>query len=696
MKGKRLTLLLALACAILMLCSFTAHAEEQAAESEWTVLFYMCGSDLESKYSYATKNLEDIARCVYPAAEVNDVLDEYMSMIDGEQALHDKHVNVLIETGGCMQWHAKESLGMNVSTKSLQRWRYEGFLNDDRPDGFSIEMTLPLQSMAKPQTLTDFIRWGAKKYPAKKYALVLWDHGGGSKTGLFIDELFGGDVMYLDELGAALRDSGVHMEAVLFDACLMAGLETAYAISDSAEWMIASEEEVAGKGSAVGDWLQQLFIAPEFDGEWLGRWICDTAQIKYANEDEKQSLDLLTWSVIDLDKIPRLVEFMDAGYESIGKVYAEHPKLMSEIAKEMLSIEHYGTDEGDERMWDVSGLLYSPMMRSLIPPETYKLMLEAMREAVVYTVRGPGRSAARGLSYCYAVNFNNKELDGYARNCPMPHYLAFLDAISPWSAPDWVYETAEHLPEMDTLEAYSVTATKLILEDNTPALTFDKDNLLGAGSVHFNVRASSEWPDELISYGTLPAYYDAEIGENGAYHAVEPWYWPALEKQFVASYVVDLVQPGEKQYLGSIPIQIESKKWYLRYGFFLEDQRYVVYGFWTGYDADTGLFDRNVKSLSEMVGQEYALVYALHTDDIDHPAEYILGEPQTILRNMHIEDRPLPSGTYYIQYVVYDMFMRPMPLEWVQIEWDGEKATLSDPDGWQGDEQLKVPESYWG
>ena len=695
MNGKRLMFLLALLCATLTLCFFTAHAEGQTVESEWTVLFYMCGSDLESKYSYATKNLEDIVSCVYPTTAVNDVLEEYMPLIDGKQAFHDEHVNVLIETGGCKAWHAEESLGMKISTKFLQRWRYEGYLNDDQPDGFSLKMTLPLQSMARPQTLADFIRWGAKNYPAKKYALVLWDHGSGSKTGLFIDELFDGDVMYLDELGAALRDSGVHLEAVVFDACLMAGLETAYAISDSAEWMIASEEQVAGKGSAVRNWLQQLFIAPTFNGEWLGRWICDMTQIKYANEDEKQSLDLLTWSVIDLDKIPKLVEFMDTGYESIGKVYAENPKLMSEIAKSMLSIEHYGTDDGNEKMWDVAGLLYSPMISALIPSETYKMFLEAMRDAVVYDVRGPGRSAARGLSYCYAVNFTAKELDGYARNCPMPHYLAFLDAITPWIAPDWVYEKAERLPEMNTLEAYDVTATKLILEDNTPALAFDKDNYLGAGSVHFNVRASSEWPGEFISYGTHPAYFDVEIGENGAYHAVEPWFWPALEGQFVASYVVDLVQPGAKQYLGSIPVQIESKKWYLRYGYFLEDRRYAVYGLWNGYDSDSGLFDRNVKSLSEMVGQEYALVYALHTDDLDHPAEYVLGEPQMILRNMHVENRPVQPGTYYFQYVVYDMFMRPMPLEWVQIEWDGEKATLSDPEGWKGEKKLKVPDNYW-
>ena len=67
---------------------------------------------------------------------------------------------------------------------------------------------LPLKSMGDPEQLSDFIRWTAKNYPAKKYALVLWDHGGGAKTGLFIDELFSGDVLYLYELKQALADGG--------------------------------------------------------------------------------------------------------------------------------------------------------------------------------------------------------------------------------------------------------------------------------------------------------------------------------------------------------------------------------------------------------------------------------------------------------------------------------------------------------
>ncbi len=71
-------------------------------------------------------------------------------------------------------------------------------------------------------------------------------------------------------------------------------------------------------------------------------------------------------------------------------------------------------------------------------------MLDALADAGVYCVRGNGRTAALRLSFCYAPDFNNSELDIFALNCLSPHYLAFLDALSPTrTAPVWVYAIAE-------------------------------------------------------------------------------------------------------------------------------------------------------------------------------------------------------------------------------------------------------------
>ena len=64
---------------------------------------------------------------------------------------------------------------------------------------------------------------------------------------------------------------------MLFDACLMANIETAYGFKDCANWMIASEEVVTGAGTAIRFWLSELCNRPEIEGEtWEGtvslRW----------------------------------------------------------------------------------------------------------------------------------------------------------------------------------------------------------------------------------------------------------------------------------------------------------------------------------------------------------------------------------------------------------------------------------------
>ena len=91
-KMKRTMAVLIVLVAILNL--FAACAEEAAQEPsrEWNVLIYMCGTDLESQYSAASRNLAEIA-----TTTSND------------------NVNKLIETGGAKEWHSQDLLGIQVA-----------------------------------------------------------------------------------------------------------------------------------------------------------------------------------------------------------------------------------------------------------------------------------------------------------------------------------------------------------------------------------------------------------------------------------------------------------------------------------------------------------------------------------------------------------------------------------------------------
>ena len=677
--------LISLLC-IVLLQAVPALAEESA---EWTVMFYLCGSDLESRHGLASGNLEEILEC-YPYSALGSVFAEYPENASIEERLAGMRVNVVVETGGSKAWHAAE-LGMEVDPSALQRWRYKPMetINPEGTNTFALEETLPLQSMADPKTLSDFIRWAAEKHPARKYALVLWDHGGGSKTGIFIDELFAGDVMYLDELHDAFQGGGVNFEAVLFDACMMANLETAYAIKDNAKWMIASEEVVAGKGTAMGRWLQQLYYAPQWDGARLGHWICDMTHTKYANEADAQSQSLLTWSVINLSEIDHLAAVFDRFFALCCDAYVNDSYRMRVLADLMRQAEEFGV--GSDNMHDLSDLLYVEWLSQYIGMDLYWEMMDALMNAVEYAVQGAGRSKALGISFCYALELSSDELDVYARNCFSPHYLALVDAIIPaWTAPEWVYEQVELLPDIRELKNYQVTVEKKIAPDGTPGV-FTSDGVFNVLGYFMNLYRVEEKTGNTLRYGTIVGSLvnDPET-EDYMFCPKEPCLWLSMEGVYCDAELVsyDLFD----NYLFNIPIQIGTEQSILRCGYESKIDDYVVYGIWEGYDADTGVFGRNVQSLAQLAGQEFRLLYPIDGAERNGKTLYEASEPMTLYRSLRVTKEPLPQGPIYIEFWVRDMFMRPLTIGKVEMYWDGQTLTLAPGETWEGTTLLTAPE----
>lgn len=692
---------LALLAAALMgwlVCAGPAIAESAAGEEDraaWTVMFYFCGSDLESRYGFATGNLMEISHCQYCYSFSEPSEGEWHGFGDIVDMYIPDEVNVLIETGGSASWSIDKSI-MNVDPKRLQRWQYKyNLLGEDyglsaeSTDGFRLLETLPLASMAEPGTLSDFIRWGAQTCPAEKYVLVLWDHGGGSKTGLFVDELFNGDIMYLNELGGALKDGGVHFEAVLMDACMMANVEAAWAIRESADWLIASEETVGGQGTAVGDWLQELIYNPSVDGRILGRNICDMTQIKYARLDNLQARQLMTWSVIDLSKIEEVVRQFDRFFKWVDGSFESNPSLIWQYAAEISRAEEYG--DGNAGMRDLSHIFFSETSFIFLNYELRRDMQKALSDAVVYVVRGSGRSAARGLSFCWATDFSADELDIYARNCPSPHYLALLDAVCDWKAPDEVFETAPRLKEISSLENYHILVEKRMGKDGLPWIYIDYDHFDNTGNVYYTLYQVNEATGQLKCLGrTFCLERSDESGESGMlYSANDPMHWPAIDGVPCSMNMIQFIYE-QNTYIYNIPIQIGRTRAMLRcgrqFGKDTEDtyiNTYQIYGVWDGYDEDLGIPARNVRSLSQLAGQDYQLLYPVWTED-DVPNRYAASKALTMYRALDIAEMTLPAGTYLMRYEVEDMFGRPHPTEFIEMRWDGKTITYPEDFAWEG------------
>lgn len=679
-------ILAGLACPALFPCAAESAPAASADEdiAEWTVLLYFCGSDLESKYAYASLNLKEIQEVQYSY--------DYLPLFSKENTppaamLKDiERVNILLETGGARKWHT-EGLDMEMDTHAIQRWQLSFWPDDEGGEafhGFELLETIPRQSMADPGTLTDFIRWGVETAPAKKYCLVLWDHGDGA-YGMFIDELFDGDEMYIYELDQALDDCGVTFETIVIDACLMANIETAWALRDNAKWLVASEETVPGKGTAFQDWLQALIHHPTMDGEWLGRCVCDMTAVKYANEADNMAKSLMTWSVIDLSKIDKLISACGNLFRLVGNALKQSPGLANLCTKYICKAEEYGS--GLQNMRDLGSLIYFPQLSNYIQTDYLDQVMNALQETVVYISRGSGRSEARGLSFCYPADFTADELNIYARNFPEPYYLSYLDAITEWTAPDWVYEQVNRVPEIDDIDAFRVVIEKKMTSSGMPALCFKGTNT-NLDDLYFRLYKLNEGTGEIERLGITDCGIEFSEDFEMLLRPSDPMHWPAIDGEICC---IDLVQSDDKFRLYNIPIQINSENAILRCGRKIdgETSEYEVYGIWNGYDDNSTLMSRSVEELAMVAGRKYRLLYPVEGKEKDDPTSYANGPELKMYRQLDVGEVTLPAGIYYIQYELRDMFMRTMRLEMIEIHWDGETMTFPEGFTWEGSVEPK-------
>lgn len=235
-------------------------------KDEVTVMVYMIGTDLESGYGAASKDLYEMY---------------YAGIKD--------NINIVVETGGCKNWQ------LDISNNYIERYTVNS-------EGLHpLQTKIKSEAMTNPNVLSDFIRYASNNFPANRYMLILWDHGGGSVTGYGYDEKYPyAESMSPALISEALRNGGVKFDIVGFDACLMANLETAIAVEPYADYLIGSEETEPGGGWYYTNWLKQLDSNTSIKTVELGKYIIDD-YIDQSLSDNRNAQ--LTESIIDLAEL---------------------------------------------------------------------------------------------------------------------------------------------------------------------------------------------------------------------------------------------------------------------------------------------------------------------------------------------------------------------------------------------------------
>lgn len=182
--------------------------------------------------------------------------------------------------------------------------------------------------MGKAETLEAFIRWSKQNHPARHYALVLWSHGDGWKVrrdvggivskGALADDS-SGSFMSVQDIAGAIKNSGIKLELLNFDACLMAMYEVAHAFSGLADYLVASEEVEPSQGDDYTALLTGLQTDPAMSAESLGKLITRSYREYYLNDAGFRD-DAVTKSLVKLSAIPSL----QTAIEALGKYASDN------------------------------------------------------------------------------------------------------------------------------------------------------------------------------------------------------------------------------------------------------------------------------------------------------------------------------------------------------------------------------------
>ena len=406
-------------CAVLMIVALFLVSGSDADAKQHTIMIYMNGSDLESEIGAATTDLVEIL----------------------ESGLKSKRANVVIFTGGTYRWQNDV-----IPAYECALWHVE--------DGELFEIKrLGQLSMGDPDTLADFITFGMENFPAKKYGLILWDHGGGAIAGFGHDEIFleyDGGNLTLPEMDYAFRKAGLSgqkLEWLGFDSCLMATVEMALISSQYAKYLVASEDLEPGDGWDY-KFLSILNRFPRADGYVIGKEIVDTFMDFYGPD----SYEILTLSVVDLNRVYPVMDAMGQLMEQCsGKIMGVKGagSLKGTGSLEGFGSEHQGFDllaerrrytktfgEGSARdnyndMVDIGDMAHQ--LADLFPKEAAKIH-DALRYAVLYN-RHNSLVPVYGLSsyYVYGGLFY-EALDMYAQlnvdDLYTGYLIKFFDRLS--------------------------------------------------------------------------------------------------------------------------------------------------------------------------------------------------------------------------------------------------------------------------
>ena len=616
----------------------------------WTVFVYLCGSDLETDYGAASQDLAEMV-----GARGSD------------------KVRFIVQTGGAKTWSSKD-----VKSNQTQRFLIQ--------DGSIMEVdSSRAKDMGDPGTLSDFLSWGLANYPAEHMGVILWNHGGGSLSGVCFDERNSDDALVLRELdqafGSCFKNAWQKFDFIGFDACLMGTLETANVLASYAQYMIASEEFEPGLGWEYSSIMEHLANHPDCNGAEIGRVICDG----YWDALDRASRGEATLSCCDLSGTDRL---LNSFYRFSQELYSasEDQQTLASMVRGVRGADNFGGNnwsEGYTNMVDLAGLVQAC---SGATPSAQEVLSD-LASMVTYQVRGSAHAEAGGLSLYYPLQVaGSEELAAFEQVTVNPAYLSFVDRLchgatynggaeyQDYSDMGWFANGVWNWLFGDETETETGTGTgtnnywnyvdeherdsQLVTFAEAPhvdadgmyTFTLDKDGIDNTSNVTGVVYYLSDDGEWLIRIGETDDVYGS--WKTGTFTDGFDGQWLTLPDG--QPLCIEVVGYAADYVVYTAPIRLNGEDTNLRFRQSREDGSTMVEGTWDGV-MDSGASDRSIKPLSDgdVIVPLYDTLSMADDDDSDY---WHVGNEYTVRGELGINYGPLKAGSYFYQFLFEDVF----------------------------------------
>lgn len=637
-----------------------------------TILVYMCGADLESRSGMASRDIQEMLAAKF-----------------------DDKVNLIIYTGGAKQW---QNNVISSSTNQIYQVKDGKLVCLNNNVGNAV--------MTKPDTLSSFIKWGAANYPADRFNLIFWNHGGGSTGGYGYDEKNPtAGSMSLSGINKALKDGGVTFDFVGFDTCLMATVENALVVSNYADYLVASEETEPGVGWYYTDWLTALGSNTSMETIEIGKNIIDsfTSACAQTCPGQKTTLSLIDLAELSQTVPAELADFskdtseMIKGdeYSSISNARSSTREFASSSKIDQVDLIDFanriGTDEAKELASALKGSIkYNRTSSNMTNAYGLSIYFPYKKASKVDSMVGTYEAIGMDEEYAKCIqNFASLEVAGQVASggtgSAMPSLFGELGSSqsSGNASAEMITQllTSFLSSDFSSISGLSSSNSSFLGKslDVEQAAKYIANNQFDSSALIWTTNAEDytcinltqdQW--NLVQDLQLNMYYDDgegyidlgydttfEFDEEGNLMAPEDKTWLAIDDQIVAFYVID-IQAEDDSYAitGRVPCELNGERCNLIIVFDSENEDGYVAG--ACYDYVEGETETIAKNLTEIQkGDTIDYVCDYYNYDKSFQQNYYLGEQVTVdkdMSEMEIINLPVGDGTAYVTYCFTDIY----------------------------------------